>query len=1167
MSKSYNGVTRTLELGNTSYRSVIFLPSKPPLDSELNFLDDLPHSLHLETARAAYQSGFFPNAGALTQGYDNTGMDYGVNFTTTPNVFIMRNPKGVPFKVNIFGEVLDVGGSFSSDPSQLVVTLPPAIASGSREDLVFLEVWYQEVDSQSAANKPNSTHVYTFGNLDSGLPPTADDMYFSAIGTVTTNRVQLQYRLRVVGGVNFGAHPDGIDDHVNVFAQCGNFSASSFTYAKHATDSGLYVAGDGSGVARAALGSVDGFAYAIPLFRIHRRNTTPFSLLNLNGAGVSVLAGNSDRPDGFFYDKIEKYDVEDLRHFIPIDRNADELLEGAFIALLEGNLNTVLTESTLGAGQSFNGLGLQIDGIEAFDQTGVFDVAQPNGQRRVVNDALSIQKTTEVVRLSDRTSVHGANWTATDQFVVSLLGSNPLGTVFGNGAPTLKTVVRTLGVESVVSIPITVTPVGSTTWLVTLDSIPSGVTNQALNFDFEISYPPGNGLQYVPYQMLKVYEVRDNVNYSFVSENSLTGIRMNSLVASASANDYLIGLNENFGFTTLGFQAMSGDGTQSYTAPATYGSVPITHVHYVIVSGTLITRTTAPLNIQDVRRNFDNTITVIFNQAVPINTPMMFAVGLANNAVKIQEKTKGVTEISQVQILTKTILAGQNVTTVVFAAPDFVYSAQSEESGYGTYQSTCYVNNDIVACTTTLDGSFVTVDLPYAVGVGTNDTVDIVVNVARPLDPDQRLYFYYSFVPYQGVTSRLSFGNGPNSYVNTKLIAKAPGFLVHTSGTNGTNSTVPSTYAPISVKLPKAFTDKDADLANGPLGARIFPFHEGISLGADFTWNGIFAPNSFETLQGWVSDNADTTTPVSDNTRKMFGNNTVRFNKNGTSGTLGEMHKVPASTNWSTIINTSGNVVAGKQLVYWYYIPDSSLVSAVGLHLKTSGGDHIYKVVGGFETGWNKAVFTARNDGTATTTTVTQVHFVAETFASSTVLYGFSFVPPYIEDVGSSGPVRDGDMWYSNKDQTLVKYAQLVGMNVVSDGLGVNYFKDRAYSFDLPIVSGVDVATSTRISPYALGKTNFLSKNGITNDRGTWIGSNFYNVGAEIIANTKKQAVMYLLEQVIEDPTGNFAHGEFVLRVETKISDGTLVEISNSDFTSTNSFDLFRIVGRPLGKL
>ena len=59
MAKTYSGTTRTLDLGTTSYRSTIFKPSKPPLDSELNFIGDLPHQLDELQTRQVFYTGFF----------------------------------------------------------------------------------------------------------------------------------------------------------------------------------------------------------------------------------------------------------------------------------------------------------------------------------------------------------------------------------------------------------------------------------------------------------------------------------------------------------------------------------------------------------------------------------------------------------------------------------------------------------------------------------------------------------------------------------------------------------------------------------------------------------------------------------------------------------------------------------------------------------------------------------------------------------------------------------------------------------------------------------------------------------------------------------------------------------------------------------------------------
>lgn len=1164
MSRMYSGTTRTLELDNTSYRSVIFQPSKPPLDSELNFLGDLPHELDVLQIQQAYNSGWYPVFGADTKGYDNTGETYCINFTDTSNQIIIKNLQNQTFQVNVFGETVQVGGTNSTDDSQLIITLPPPPSSGTREDLVFLEVWYQEVDSQSTNYKPSSSTVYGYGNTQYGGTDPQDNMYYSPVGTTTTNRVQLQYQIRVVAGANFINYPDGVNDPGSVFAQTNNASPTAYTYTRHPTDTTLYVAGDGSPTAETTLATVDGYAYAIPMFRIHRRNTGSFSLGNLNGAGKSIVQGNSDRPDGFFNDKIELSDLEDLRYFVAVAPNYDAMLYGAFHQLLSNQLNTILTESDLGSDVRGNGLMLQIDGMSVVDQTGVRLIAQPNSQRSVISDALSTQRTIQQINLANRTQVFGINWTVGDEFIVNLVGSNPDGTVFGSRTPSVYAVIRVSGVETVAEMGVSVTPLGQTTLVFTITSVPNNVTNQTLNADFDISYPAGNGLSFVPENVVEVYEVRDNLQYSFVSDTDVDGIRLKSLVTSASAVDVLIGLNPQWAFTTEGFIVLTGNGTQQYTVGPTWGGVPITHVYYVAVNNLVVTRTSAPLNISQIQVNGDNSISILFNQAIPVGTSIQVAVGLANNAVSFQKKTKSITAMSTIQILSKTILAGQNVTQIAFQANGLVYSAQSELSGLNTYQSIVYLNNIATPCTTTIDGSFVVVTLTSPVGVSQNTTVNLVVNVSLALATTQRLQVFYQFVPYQGVTARLSFGTGANAQVETRIIAKADGMLVHTSGTNGLSRTVPEIYSPISVKLPLPFTGSDSDLDNSPLGAYIFPTFKGLSLTSDFTIGQVFAPNGFESLQGWSTSGSDTTGFNIDNGRKMFDQPTLRFNKTGVSGVLAILQRAPYNTDWSTIIDNSGNLLNANELVYWFYLPDSSVVQNVQLALDTSGGSHFYQSTT-FVTGWNKASFVARTSGTATTSTITNVRVIVSVNIPATTQYGFAIVTPYIEAVNSSVALNDGDVFFAQSENLLYQFYLLQGMTqYLSDGF--LFWKDREYTFGDPVVAGINSAISTKVTPPALLGQNFVSNVGGNNDRGTPNGSLYYSTGQDTLAQVNKQAVVYQLEQVVNDQTGNFAQGEFLLRVETNMSTGTAVEVSNNDFTSTNSIDVFRLPLRLVSK-
>jgi len=124
-------------------------------------------------------------------------------------------------------------------------------------------------------------------------------------------------------------------------------------------DNGLFIAGDGTAQAAAALGTVTGYVYAIPICFIFRRNdatttggfapvnntngalaATHALYTNTNGIG-SIPVDTSDRPDRNFHDAIVRGDLLDLRrHVSPggVDLKAE--LESQMTALLDGTTRT-----------------------------------------------------------------------------------------------------------------------------------------------------------------------------------------------------------------------------------------------------------------------------------------------------------------------------------------------------------------------------------------------------------------------------------------------------------------------------------------------------------------------------------------------------------------------------------------------------------------------------------------------------------------------------------------------------------------------------------------------------------------------------------------------------------------------------------------------------------
>lgn len=207
-------------------------------------------------------------------------------------------------------------------------------------------------------NKPSQSTVYCHGNV---LSPSGVDLQDELVDPVlnieSAQRVQVQYRIRVfsedpVTGINPKTQPDGFSNPGVLAQGAKGFPVATYRFvpADNTTviapsdatsygfvDNGLFVAGDGSQAAATALGTVDGFVYAIPVCFVFRRSdsssTSGFNpglsansglplvhalpIMNPFLSGNPVFAsGISDRPDGLFADIIAPTDVLDLRRHV-----------------------------------------------------------------------------------------------------------------------------------------------------------------------------------------------------------------------------------------------------------------------------------------------------------------------------------------------------------------------------------------------------------------------------------------------------------------------------------------------------------------------------------------------------------------------------------------------------------------------------------------------------------------------------------------------------------------------------------------------------------------------------------------------------------------------------------------------------------------------------------
>ncbi len=359
----------------------------------------------------------------------------------------------------------------------------------------------------------------------------ADDILDAGVGAATTGRVQIQYRLRVISGVDVFTYPSGIDDptvvanSVPAAAAAPDGVATVFTYTNQsaAGDAGLWRAGDGNPAN--TLGTVDGYMYAIPLCAVFRRNITAFDRVTNHNGGVA-RPGPSDRPDGYFSDILVARDVLDLRMGTSFTGwDLSEILQKNFNYLLDNRLCTEIASSfPIGGGSDGHTLfwadeiGVSNAHGGAPPLTGDTGGAEFVGEFDAVRRTFSDRTVTEVVvlrYLPTDGSGGGPNWADNDVLTIdpSALNVWPYGALnWSSRAPSGVTFTRVLKVHfqelsaagganrSSITFGVTglgTLPQGSLS-LDIGDVIVLGVTNEPVYIWLEIEYPVGVGLAKTP---------------------------------------------------------------------------------------------------------------------------------------------------------------------------------------------------------------------------------------------------------------------------------------------------------------------------------------------------------------------------------------------------------------------------------------------------------------------------------------------------------------------------------------------------------------------------------------------------------------------------------------------------------------------------------------------
>lgn len=179
--------------------------------------------------------------------------------------------------------------------------------------------------------------IYPEGNVNSlSSNYLNDNILHPDVNVETSKRVQTQYRVRVVEGVDPSVFQESGLGAGYVFSRGPNstvIEAGSYVYTNMGEDLGDY------GLWRAnCRNTVDGSSYAIPMFFVVRRNLAPFnSQSNINGSVNFDLS--AIRPDEQSYLNIDIEDVIDVRRAVLV-RSSKELLEQNFDKLLNNKLRS-----------------------------------------------------------------------------------------------------------------------------------------------------------------------------------------------------------------------------------------------------------------------------------------------------------------------------------------------------------------------------------------------------------------------------------------------------------------------------------------------------------------------------------------------------------------------------------------------------------------------------------------------------------------------------------------------------------------------------------------------------------------------------------------------------------------------------------------------------------
>ena len=339
-----------LTSANASFDIAPIQQGVPVLDQDLNLFQTAQSEARRAMIKDQVMSGFLKWAPVST-----TATEGNILVTHTNSQVMLYGNTAVVDGMRLPISSGNIAVTLSAIPAANFVPTGGVVSqTGSRCDFLFLEVWRKEVTapvSTSTADRRLAglhddgkyfTNGCTSADSNGATFTTTNDMIDPAVGATTCTRVQVQYRLRAFDDILPETYPDGLNCP-RIFAwpshkrnSADGVAETAYNFAASTADKGLYVAGDGSTNAKTALGTTDGYAYAIPVCFVNRRNAGAFALANMNGS--------SSRPDGKT-DNIHTDDIWDVRHKVSFTGlNLKQEYENAMAQLSFGYLDTTFEQ-------------------------------------------------------------------------------------------------------------------------------------------------------------------------------------------------------------------------------------------------------------------------------------------------------------------------------------------------------------------------------------------------------------------------------------------------------------------------------------------------------------------------------------------------------------------------------------------------------------------------------------------------------------------------------------------------------------------------------------------------------------------------------------------------------------------------------------------------------